>query len=386
MTGREYLSRSKNIGLIVSIFRKTADELGFSEQQCKKLFYNAISRFKGSKTKCQMSSQLRELLTRLEPCIDFDYCLENFSDLCRFCFRLPSDTEAFREIYDTSEKNSVESSEFIEKIHFTLFDNVLENVDLRSQRFACESCFRKLEEFYSFKKESNRNAQTLLEAKNEIDRRQTSTGLDLVVETLRNEDEDCYNSEEEDLNSEDIEELEESEEEYLKSTESTDKTSNQNSPNVPKKRRDRKSYKGKNSQCPICGKLVKGIQMHMLIHSGERKHTCSYCPKTFTQSGQLKRHINSHLNIRNYKCPEIGCNRTFVDPSSVTKHLVVHNKEDRKFQCSLCGSRFNRLGALRYHEKTHRQERNHCCDICKKSFLAKYDLTKHYRTHTGEKP
>lgn len=26
-------------------------------------------------------------------------------------------------------------------------------------------------------------------------------------------------------------------------------------------KRDRKHYKGKNSQCPICGKLVKGIQM-----------------------------------------------------------------------------------------------------------------------------
>lgn len=150
--------------------------------------------------------------------------------------------------------------------------------------------------------------------------------------------------------------------------------------------KNRKTYKGKDSQCPICGKLVKGIQMHMLIHTGEKRHKCSYCSKSFTQSGQLKRHINSHLNIRNYKCPHNGCERTFVDPSSVTKHLVVHNKEERKFQCSLCGSRFNRLGALRYHEKTHRQERNHSCDICKKSFLAKYDLTKHYRTHTGEKP
>ena len=93
--------------------------------------------------------------------------------------------------------------------------------------------------------------------------------------------------------------------------------------------------------------------------------------------GQLKRHINSHLNIRNYSCPYPD--RTFVDPSSVTKHFVIHNKEDKKFVCSLCGTRFNRLGALRYHEKTHRQERNHKCTICDKSFLAKYDLTKHFR-------
>lgn len=33
-----------------------------------------------------------------------------------------------------------------------------------------------------------------------------------------------------------------------------------------KQEKGRKSYKGKNSQCSICGKIVKGIQMHMLIH------------------------------------------------------------------------------------------------------------------------
>lgn len=171
-----------------------------------------------------------------------------------------------------------------------------------------------------------------------------------------------------------------SEEESQASTETIEEEPSNPKPKKIKSRvgsqKDRKLYKGKNSQCPICGKLVKGIQMHMLIHTGERRHKCSYCSKSFTQSGQLKRHINSHLNIRNYKCPDPSCDRTFVDPSSVSKHMVVHNKEDRKFQCSLCGSRFNRLGALRYHEKTHRQERNHVCNICKKSFLAKYDLTK----------
>lgn len=239
-----------------------------------------------------------------------------------------------------------------------------------------------------------------MQVKNELDKLQSrpmsfDSALQELIETstienLENEDEECSQGSDEGSSLfEDIEVVIEniSEDEMLdvslrKNTKVKKSKSLQKS-NVEK---SRKSYKGKNSQCPICGKLVKGIQMHMLIHTGERRHKCSYCSKSFTQSGQLKRHINSHLNIRNYKCPEPGCDRTFVDPSSVTKHLVVHNKEDRKFQCSLCGSRFNRLGALRYHEKTHRQERNHSCNICKKSFLAKYDLTKHYRTHTGEKP
>lgn len=140
------------------------------------------------------------------------------------------------------------------------------------------------------------------------------------------------------------------------------------------------------TMCQVCGKLVRGIHLHMLIHKGIKKYQCEYCTKSFTQSGQLKRHINSHLNIRNYSCPHQGCDKTFVDPSSVSKHLVIHNKDERPFVCSVCAANFNRLGALRYHEKTHRQERSHKCEICGKAFLAKYDLTKHYRTHSGEKP
>lgn len=238
-----------------------------------------------------------------------------------------------------------------------------------------------------------------MQAKNELDKMQSrpesfDTCLEELleasstIENLENEDEEfSHGSDDGSSQTEDIEEVEDLSDEMLDvSPEKPQKKKKPKTSGRTKQEKIRKSYKEKNSQCPICGKLVKGIQMHMLIHTGERRHKCSYCSKSFTQSGQLKRHINSHLNIRNYKCPEPGCGRTFVDPSSVTKHLVVHNKEDRKFQCSLCGSRFNRLGALRYHEKTHRQERNHSCDICKKSFLAKYDLTKHYRTHTGEKP
>lgn len=228
----------------------------------------------------------------------------------------------------------------------------------------------------------------MAEVKSAIEQLQTGDALDdddeiaasSEVDTLSGiQEEECLEADDGDTLLEEDEEGSEEDESQASSETIEDEPSNPKPKKIKSRigtKRDRKLYKGKNSQCPICGKLVKGIQMHMLIHTGERRHKCSYCSKSFTQSGQLKRHINSHLNIRNYKCPDPSCDRTFVDPSSVTKHMVVHNKEDRKFQCSLCGSRFNRLGALRYHEKTHRQERNHVCDICKKSFLAKYDLTK----------
>lgn len=395
--------------------------------QCKESFSKTFSKYKEIKnSQHYQETTLYQSIHELETQLMFDYCYENFSDLCRFCLRLRADETNFRHIVDdSSEEELFESNKLIEKIRFTLYDNVrtfdescfhrdftsdqhflqiLEKVDFKLSNLLCMRCQTRIEEFDSFKKQCDLHAELLMQVKNELDKMQqrpescSAKGTSLhelieatrTVDGLENEDEEFSSN---DGSQFDVEEYEDDEpEDDMLDLDPDDVQVNKASvkrrkaSDETKKDRNRKSYKGKNSQCPICGKLVKGIQMHMLIHTGERRHKCSYCSKSFTQSGQLKRHINSHLNIRNYKCPEPNCDRTFVDPSSVTKHLVVHNKEDRKFQCSLCGSRFNRLGALRYHEKTHRQERNHSCDICKKSFLAKYDLTKHYRTHTGEKP
>jgi hypothetical protein len=31
-----------------------------------------------------------------------------------------------------------------------------------------------------------------------------------------------------------------------------------------------------------------------MVHTGERPFTCSFCPQTFTQKGNLKRHLERH--------------------------------------------------------------------------------------------
>lgn len=231
-----------------------------------------------------------------------------------------------------------------------MFLQIFEKLEHKLSNLICKTCKSRIIEFYEFKKQCGINIEILLQVKNELDR---SVGKDIPKKTDDNDILDSVESPSEDK----IEECSEK------------KAISRKSRTTKSKSASKKSLKG--SQCSICGKIVIGISMHMMIHSGTKKFSCQYCPKTFTQSGQLKRHVNSHLDIRNYECPVSGCERKFVDPSSVTKHLVIHNKDDRKFQCSLCGSRFNRLGALRYHEKTHRQERNHHCDLCNKSFLGK---------------
>ncbi|CRK99783.1 CLUMA_CG013091, isoform A [Clunio marinus] len=368
-------------------------EFNITIEECKKIYTNAISRYKISEFKDD--SEIGKLLTQHGEELYYDYCMDNFSNLCRFCCRVNTSSLEFLQIYDdSSDDQLLETNQFIDQIHHVFHENILEKVDLKMSNLICYSCKTNIQELSSFLKRSEFNAEILSKVQTELE----SFRYDLEShksndheikesDNLEEENDQTLQSLERSINEDDdIEEVEEMTDEEQDVEEEISSKSSKRFKVLGRLDKVRKSYRGKNSQCQVCGKLVKGIQIHMLTHTGEKRHKCSYCSKSFTQSGQLKRHVNSHLNIRNYKCPEPGCERTFVDPSSVTKHLVVHNKEDRKYQCSLCGARFNRLGALRYHEKTHRQERNHSCDICEKTFLAKYDLTKHYRTHTGEKP
>jgi hypothetical protein len=100
---------------------------------------------------------------------------------------------------------------------------------------------------------------------------------------------------------------------------------------IPSKKRRRKNLdseaeekspkKGRTkAMCNICGNLYAELSSHMKIHTGEKKYSCHLCPKTFTQSGHLTRHINSHLDIRKYQCEiwlvtlEIPLQKLFNNP------------------------------------------------------------------------
>lgn len=108
-------------------YREIADEVGIDELQCKTSFYKAISRFKGNRNNptSPFHPQLHEILSCLEESLDYEYCIENFSELCGFCLRLRCDVVSVQEILDDlGDEKETGVAKFIEKIQFTLFDNV----------------------------------------------------------------------------------------------------------------------------------------------------------------------------------------------------------------------------------------------------------------------
>lgn len=58
----------------------------------------------------------------------------------------------------------------------------------------------------------------------------------------------------------------------------------------------------------VCGKkfnLTEAVHRHMLIHSGEKKFQCSYCPKAFVCSKVKLQHYKNDLCML-FKIPKMG--------------------------------------------------------------------------------
>ncbi len=53
--------------------------------------------------------------------------------------------------------------------------------------------------------------------------------------------------------------------------------------------------------CTICGKIVRDMRKHKLVHSGEKPFQCDRCSYRCSRSGTLKRHMATHLNSNQYK-------------------------------------------------------------------------------------
>lgn len=59
-----------------------------------------------------------------------------------------------------------------------------------------------------------------------------------------------------------------------------------------------------------------------VTHTGVRSHMCSECDKTFTTSGNLKRHQRLHTGQKPYKCSR--CETCFARAEALQKHERLH--------------------------------------------------------------
>jgi Zinc-finger associated domain (zf-AD)/Zinc finger, C2H2 type len=83
-------------------------------------------------------------------------------------------------------------------------------------------------------------------------------------------------------------------------------------------------------ECHLCGKKLAtshGLELHLVVHSGEKNHVCEFCGKAFAAAGTLKVHIRSHTGEKPYLCK--FCPKRFTQRSSIKMHMKnLHHYDD----------------------------------------------------------
>lgn len=118
---------------------------------------------------------------------------------------------------------------------------------------------------------------------------------------------------------------------------------------------------------------------------------CSFegCYRTFTWPAHLKYHLKTHRNDRTFRCGAEGCGKSFYVLQRLQVHMRTHSG-DKPFVCKErnCGKKFTTAGNLKNHKRTHTGEKPFLCeaDGCGRSFAEYSSLRKHMLVHSGEKP
>uniref|UniRef100_A0A8D3DYA8 C2H2-type domain-containing protein n=1 Tax=Scophthalmus maximus TaxID=52904 RepID=A0A8D3DYA8_SCOMX len=137
--------------------------------------------------------------------------------------------------------------------------------------------------------------------------------------------------------------------------------------------------------CGDCGKVfgrLYHLKRHIMTHRKEANSECFTCPdcqKNFAFPEDLNKHMEMHVKESNGTCPK--CNETFNSPEDLETHMEVHEKS---YACSTCERKF-KLSHYKRHILVHNRRESRC-PHCDGVFLQLTALKYHLRTHTEERP
>lgn len=105
-------------------------------------------------------------------------------------------------------------------------------------------------------------------------------------------------------------------------------------------------------KCDICGKeCFTRFQLkdHKLIHQEGIPFICETCGQGFNSRTCLTSHVfHKHSKVRNHKCTDYGCEKSFKTRTQLLVHMRSHSGE-KPFQCPDCHYKSTTRGNMRLH-------------------------------------
>ncbi|UJR09797.1 hypothetical protein I4U23_014023 [Adineta vaga] len=98
-------------------------------------------------------------------------------------------------------------------------------------------------------------------------------------------------------------------------------------------------------------------------------------PRTYTN-----RSSKTPLHERPFSCPIESCPRRFSRSDELTRHIRIHTG-DKPFQCKICARAFSRSDHLTTHIRTHTGEKPFLCETCGRRFARSDERKRHGKVH-----
>jgi KRAB domain-containing zinc finger protein len=112
--------------------------------------------------------------------------------------------------------------------------------------------------------------------------------------------------------------------------------------------------------CTYCSKSFAfhhDLNLHLTVHTNNKKHICMICEASFTKSWSLKQHMLLHeVNPLQLQCPFCTCSFSALSKAQFTKHLAIHN-EKISFICEECNIEYKTEEELKSHLEEAHQNR-----------------------------
>lgn len=100
------------------------------------------------------------------------------------------------------------------------------------------------------------------------------------------------------------------------------------------------------------------------------------------------RPVEKRSATKPFACNFPGCDATFGQKGSLTRHIRSRHEKLRPHLCEICQKSFSALWTLRVHQRNvHLKSKPHKCHLCDKSFGELFNKSKHIAiVHEGKRP